>query len=69
VERARSNLLGSAFAALGDHERARKAFEASLLVAPRDPAVLVNLGTMELRAGNARAAETKTGNQGLGIRD
>jgi spermidine synthase len=53
------NLLGSAYAALGDHERARKAFEASLRIAPRDAAVLVNLGMTELRSGNATAAEER----------
>jgi spermidine synthase len=50
------NMLGSAYAALGDRERARKAFEASLKIAPRDPAVLVNLGMIELRLANAPAA-------------
>jgi spermidine synthase len=50
------NMLGSAYAALGDRERARKAFEASLQIAPRDAAVLVNLGMTELRSGNAPAA-------------
>jgi spermidine synthase len=50
------NLLGSAYAALADHARARHAFEASLAIAPRDAAVLVNLGMTELRAGNPPAA-------------
>ena len=50
------NLLGSIQAALGRHDRAREAFEASLQVAPRDPAVLVNLGTIALRTGNPEAA-------------
>jgi spermidine synthase len=50
------NLLGSAYAALDDRERARKAFLASLEIAPRDPAVLVNLGMTELRSANAPAA-------------
>ena len=50
------NMLGSAYAALGDRERARKAFQASLEIAPRDPAVLVNLGMTELRSANAPAA-------------
>ena len=36
--------------------RARKAFEASLAIAPRDLAVLVNLGMTELRSGDAPAA-------------
>jgi len=50
------NMLGSAYAALGDRERARKAFQASLEIAPRDPAVLVNLGMTELRSTKAPAA-------------
>jgi spermidine synthase len=50
------NMLGSAYAALGDRERARKAFRASLEIAPRDPAVLVNLGMTELRSADAPAA-------------
>jgi Flp pilus assembly protein TadD len=49
-------MLGSAYAALDDRERARKAFQASLEIAPRDPAVLVNLGMTELRSANAPAA-------------
>ena len=50
------NMLGSAYAALDDRERARKAFQAALAIAPRDPAVLVNLGMTELRSANAPAA-------------
>jgi len=50
------NLLGSAYAALDDRERARKAFLASLQISPRDAAVLVNLGMTELRSANAPAA-------------
>ena len=50
------NMLGSAYAAIGDRDRARKAFRASLEIAPRDPAVLVNLGMTELRSANAPAA-------------
>jgi tetratricopeptide (TPR) repeat protein len=53
------NLQGSSYAALGEHDRARTAFEASLAIAPRDPAVLVNLGMTELRSGNAPAAEER----------
>jgi Flp pilus assembly protein TadD len=51
------NLLGIAFDSLGDHDRARRAFEGSLRVAPRAPAVLMNLGLTELRAGRPDAAE------------
>jgi tetratricopeptide (TPR) repeat protein len=52
------NLLGITYAALGDHDRARRAFEASLRIVPRAPAVLVNLGTTELRSSRpAEAAE------------
>jgi tetratricopeptide (TPR) repeat protein len=50
------NLLGLARDALGDHDRARRAFEASLNDAPRDPAVLMNLGFTELKAGRPEAA-------------
>ena len=50
------NLLGIAYDSLGDHDRARRAFEASLRIAPRAPAVLMNLGSTELRAGRPDAA-------------
>jgi Flp pilus assembly protein TadD len=50
------NLLGSVYAALGQNDRARRAFEHSLKVNPRDPAVLVNLGLAELRAADPAAA-------------
>ena len=52
------NLLGIAYSSLGENDRARHAFEASLKIAPRAPAVLVNLGTTELRSSRpADAAE------------
>ena len=54
-----ANLLGIAYDSLGDTDRARQAFEAALKVAPRSPAILMNLGSMELRAGNAVAAEKR----------
>ena len=50
------NLLGIAFANVGDHAAARSAFEASLRIAPRAPAVLMNLGSTELRSGHPSAA-------------
>jgi len=52
-----SNLLGLAYDGLGDHDRARQAFEASLRTAPRAPAVLMNLGFTELKAGRQAVAE------------
>jgi spermidine synthase len=53
------NLLGLAFDALGDHDRARRAFEASLRTTPRQAAVLMNLGNTELKAGRADVAEKR----------
>jgi tetratricopeptide (TPR) repeat protein len=53
------NLLGIAYDSIGNHDRARQAFEASLKIAPRAPAVLMNLGLSELRAGNPAAAERR----------
>jgi spermidine synthase len=53
------NLLGSIHAALGRHERARQLFEASLRIVPRDPLVLVNLGTIALRSADAAAAQER----------
>jgi tetratricopeptide (TPR) repeat protein len=53
------NLLGLAFDGVGDHARARQAFEASLRIAPRTPAVLMNLGTTELKAGRPDIAEKR----------
>ena len=53
------NLLGIAYDSMGNHDRARQAFEASLKIAPRAPAVLMNLGLSELRAGNPVAAEKR----------
>jgi spermidine synthase len=46
------NLLGSAYAALGQYDRARQALEASLQITPTDPGVLVNLGMVALRASD-----------------
>jgi spermidine synthase len=53
------NLLGLAFDALGDQDRARRAFEASLRITPRQPAVLLNLGNTELKAGRPDVAEKR----------
>ena len=50
------NLLGGAYESLGDSDRARRAFETSLQVNPRDAAVLLNLGTIALRAADPVAA-------------
>lgn len=50
------NVLGAALAGLGQRERARAAFEASLQSDPRDPATHSNLATLELEAGNLEAA-------------
>ena len=50
------NLLASAHAALGEYDRARVALETSRRLAPTDPGVRVNLGTIALRAGDADAA-------------
>jgi len=50
------NLLGNIYAALGRSDDARQRLEASLRVAPRDPGVLVNLGTLALRAADPGAA-------------
>jgi Flp pilus assembly protein TadD len=46
------NLLGSAYAALSQYDRARQALEASLQITPTDPGVLVNLGTVALRSND-----------------
>jgi spermidine synthase len=53
------NLLGLAFDGLGDHTRARQAFEASLRIAPRTPAVLLNLASTELKASRPDIAEKR----------
>jgi len=46
-------LSGAAHASLGERDRARRAFEASVAATPDDPAPYVNLGELELRGGNA----------------
>jgi spermidine synthase len=50
------NLLGAAFANLGDRDRARAALEAAVQADPRDPSALTNLGMFEVESSNPRAA-------------
>lgn len=50
------NLLGAALAGLGERDRARAAFTASLEADPRDPATYSNLATLEMESGNREAA-------------
>jgi tetratricopeptide (TPR) repeat protein len=46
------NLLGACLASLGENDRARAAFQASIAANPRDPATYSNLATLELQSGN-----------------
>jgi spermidine synthase len=50
------NLLGACLASLGDRDRAREAFRASIAADPRDPAAYTNLATLEMQGGNRAAA-------------
>ena len=50
------NLVGAAFASLGDRDRARQAFAGSLERDPRDPAGYLNLARLELEAANPQRA-------------
>jgi spermidine synthase len=50
------NLLGAAYATLGDRDRARGYFQASLKSDPRDATSYTNLGMFELNAANADVA-------------
>ena len=50
------NVLGAALAGVGQRDRAREAFRASLQADPRDPATYSNLATLEMEAGNFDAA-------------
>lgn len=50
------NLLGTACAALKEHECARQAFEASIRLNPEDPSSHINLGVFYLESSNAAAA-------------
>jgi tetratricopeptide (TPR) repeat protein len=51
------NLIGASLASLGDRDRARAAFEASLKADPRDPGTYTNLATLELEGGNVGRAK------------
>jgi Flp pilus assembly protein TadD len=50
------NLLGACLASLGQRDRAREAFQASIAADPRDPATYTNLATLEMQAGNRQLA-------------
>jgi spermidine synthase len=50
------NLVGASLASLGDRDRARAAFEASLKADPKDPGTYTNLATLELQGGNVARA-------------
>jgi spermidine synthase len=50
------NLIGSASAALGQRDRARQAFQASLSANPVESSTYANLGRLEMEAGNHDAA-------------
>jgi spermidine synthase len=50
------NLLGAAYATLGQADEARRAFRASVRANPRDPVTYVNLGLLELQAADWAAA-------------
>ena len=50
------NLIGAASAGLGQRDRARQAFRASLEADPREPSTYANLGLLELESGNRDAA-------------
>jgi Flp pilus assembly protein TadD len=50
------DLVGAAYTRLGEPERAKAAFEASLRFDPHDSTAYTNLGLLELAAGNGDAA-------------
>lgn len=50
------NTAGAAAASLRRMDDARRNFDTALALAPRDPAVYINLGLLELDSGNADAA-------------
>ena len=50
------NLLGAAYASLGQVDQARRSFQASLRADPRDAVTYVNLGLLELQVANSAAA-------------
>ena len=53
------NLLGIAYDSAGKHDQAQRAFEASLRIAPRAPAVLMNVALSALRTGRNAEAEKR----------
>jgi Flp pilus assembly protein TadD len=50
------NLIGSASASLGQRDRARAAFRASIEADPSEASTYTNLGLLELESGNPKAA-------------
>ena len=50
------NLIGAASATLGQNDRARQAFRASLEASPRDASTYANLGLLEMESRNLDAA-------------
>jgi predicted Zn-dependent protease len=50
------NLLGAALASLGQSDRARRAFEASLRANPLMPGTYINLAMLEMEEGHPEAA-------------
>ena len=50
------NLIGSASARLGQRDRARQAFRASLEASPQEASTYANLGLLEMESGNQDAA-------------
>ena len=50
------NLLGAAYASLGQLDQARRSFRAAVRAIPWDPVVYVNLGLLELRLANVATA-------------
>ena len=53
------NLLGLAYQSIGNYDGARRALEASLKIAPRAAATMLNLAYTELRGGRPGAAEKR----------
>ncbi len=50
------NLLGAAYASLGQMDQARRSFRASVRANPRDAVTYVNLGLLEVQVANSAAA-------------
>ena len=53
------NLLGIAYQSIGNYDGARRALEASLKIAPRAAATMLNLAYTELRSGRPGVAEKR----------